>query len=69
MEVADEVLLDEVLVAEGGIFSEPGVQENRLLAPLFASLSKPSQSMSYLLVALILPTTVSSEGKDTLVHG
>jgi hypothetical protein len=70
MEVAEEVLLDKVLVAEGGIFFEPGVQEYQFLIPsLFLRLSKASQSMSYLLVALILPLTKSSAGKDRLVHG
>jgi hypothetical protein len=67
MEVAEEVLL---LVAEGGIFFEPGVQEYQfLIPPLFLRLSKALQSMAYLLVALISPSTVSSAGKDRLVHG
>jgi hypothetical protein len=58
MEVAEEVLLDEVLIAEGGTFFEPGAQEYQFFNPPFSSrLIKVLQSMSYVLVALTAPST------------
>lgn len=69
MEVAEVVLLDEVLVAEAGSFSEPGEQEYSPPVPKVLWMAfKPSQSMSYLLVALMAPPTSRRAGKDRLVR-